>query len=299
MDYTTCIQRTLDHIEDHLKEPLTAEELAALAGFSLYHFYKVFQSRTGLPVMDYIRRRRLAYAAADLTSGRTLLDIALDYGFETHAGFTKAFRKTYGLTPEQYRIHATGRVPERVDLAKLSNYNMTGGMMMRPTIVIRPEFKLVGYALETRMHGENFTEIPAFWNRYIEEQWGRKLYEQVKPLHNAEYGACIMLPDKPDHFLYVIGFEVETFDNVPEGVHQAIIPASTYAVFTSPKADRAEGAFSSAIQGMTTYVYNEWFPSSGYAYSTGGVDFELYDERSSGDRDLQMDLYVPIEKKAE
>ncbi|WP_172197307.1 AraC family transcriptional regulator [Saccharibacillus qingshengii] len=299
MDYTACLQRTLDHIEDHLTERLTAEELAALAGFSLYHFYKVFQSRMGLPVMDYVRRRRLAYAAADLTSGRTLLEIALDYGFETHAGFTKAFRKTYGLTPEQYRLHATGRVPERVDLAKLADYNMSGGMMMRPTILTKPEIKLVGYALETKMNGENFIEIPAFWNTYIEEDRGRQLYEQVKPIKEAEYGACIMLPDKPEHFLYVIGVEVADFEGVPEHLHKAVIPASTYAVFTSPAADRANGAFSDAIQGMTTYVYNEWFPSSGYIYAKGGVDFELYDERSNGDKDLQMDLYVPVEKQAE
>lgn len=298
MDYTACLQRTLDHIEDHLKERLTAEELASLAGFSLYHFYKVFHSRTGLPVMEYIRRRRLAYAAADLTSGRTLLEIALDYGFETHAGFTKAFRKTYGLTPEQYRIHATGRVPERVDLNKLAHYKMTGGMMMRPTIVTKPEIKLVGYALETKMHGENFTEIPEFWQRYINEGWGPKLYEQVKPVRDAEYGACLMLPDKPEHFLYVIGFEVDSFDGVPEEFHRAVIPAATYAVFTSPAADRDGGAFTTAIQGMTTYVYNEWFPSSGYAYANGGVDFELYDERSNGDKNLQMDLYVPVEKQA-
>ncbi len=139
MDHTACIQRTLDYIEDHLKERLSAEELARQAGFSQYHFYKVFHSRTGLPIMDYIRRRRLAHAAADMAGRRNLLEIALDYGFETHAGFTKAFRKTYGLTPEQYRIHATGRVPERVDLAKLADYKMSGGMMMRPTIVSKPE----------------------------------------------------------------------------------------------------------------------------------------------------------------
>lgn len=299
MDYTACLQRTLDHIEDHLKEPLTAEQLANLAGFSLYHFYKVFHSRTGLPVMDYVRRRRLAHAAADMAGSRTLLAIALDYGFETHAGFTKAFRKTYGLTPEQYRIHATGRVPERVDLAKLADYHMTGGMMMRPTLVTKPEIKLAGYALETTMNGENLTDIPAFWNRYIEENRGRDLQETLAPVSPAEYGACIMLPDKPEHFLYLIGVEVADFDSVPERMQTAVLPASTYAVFTTPAADRANGAFSDAIQGMTTYVYNEWFPNSGYTFASGGVEFELYDARSDGDSNLQMDLYVPVEKQAE
>ncbi|MDO3413193.1 AraC family transcriptional regulator [Saccharibacillus sp. CPCC 101409] len=297
MDYTACIQRALDYIEDRLKEPLTAEELAKFCGFSLYHFYKVFQSQTGLPVMDYVRRRRLAHAAADMAGSRTLLAIALDYGFETHAGFTRAFRKTYGLTPEQYRIHATGSVPERVDLAKLADYQLSGGMMMRPTFVTKPEIKLAGYALKTKMNGENFTEIPAFWNQYIEENRNRTLHEQLNPVSHAEYGACVMLPDEPEHFLYVIGVEVDSFDDLPEGLDTAVIPPSTYAVFTSNPADRADGAFSRSIQGMTRYVYGEWFPTSGYAYAKGGVDFELYDERSDGDTGLQMDLYVPVEKK--
>ncbi len=297
MTHMECIQSTIDYIEQHLREPLHAEELAGLAGFSLYHFYKIFQSQTGLPVMEYIRRRRLAYAAADMASTRTLLDIALDYGFETHAGFTKAFRKTYGMSPEKYRMHATGYVPEKVDLAKLANYQLIGGMMMRPTFVIKPELKLAGYALETRVNGENMTDIPAFWQRYMAENWGHTLHEVLQPVSHAEYGACIMNNDQSEHFRYVIGVEVENFNDVPEDLYQAVVPAATYAVFTTPPANRADGGFVRAIQGTTNYIFNEWFPSSGYAYAPSGVDFELYDERCYGDENLVMDIYVPVEKK--
>ncbi|MEJ8305084.1 GyrI-like domain-containing protein [Saccharibacillus sacchari] len=171
---------------------------------------------------------------------------------------------------------------------------------MNPTFVTKLEIKLAGFALETSMNefsGENMPEIPAFWERYAEENWQHDLHEVLTPVSHDEYGACIMLPDKPDRFLYVIGVEVPDFDNVPDTLHTVTIPASTYAVFTSPKADRANGAFVDAIQRMTAYVYNEWFPSSGYAYADGGVDFELYDDRSKGDNDLQIDLYVPVEKQ--
>ncbi len=297
MNHMECIQSTIDYIEQHLKEPMRAEELAGQAGFSLYHFYKVFQSQTGLPVMEYIRRRRLAYAAADMASTRTLLDIALDYGFETHAGFTKAFRKTYGLSPEQYRMHATGYVPEKVDLAKLANYQLIGGMMMRPTFVIKPEFKLAGYALETRVNGENMTDIPSFWQRYMAENWEYTLHEVIQPVSHTEYGACIMNEEHSEHFRYVIGVEVENFDRVPDGLFTTTVPASTYAVFTTPPAHRADGGFVRAIQGTTSYIFNEWFPSSGYAYAQGGVDFEVYDQRCYGNENLVMDIYIPVEKK--
>ncbi len=116
MNYRACIQASIDYIEDHLKEDLTAEALAGIAGFSPYHYYRVFNAYVGVPVMEYIRRRRLAYAVVELAQGRRIIDIAMEYGFDTHNGFGKAFRKTYGCSPEKYRLHVSGQVPMKVDL---------------------------------------------------------------------------------------------------------------------------------------------------------------------------------------
>lgn len=299
MDHIACIQQSIDYIEDHLKEPLRAEQLASLAGFSLYHFYKIFQMQTGLSVMDYIRRRRLAHAAADMALPKTLLEIALDYGFETHAGFTKAFGKVYGMSPERYRIHATGYVPERIDLQKLAHYQLHGGMMMRPTFITKPAIQLAGYALETAANGQNLSDIPAFWERYNQENWGHMLHEVVKPVHHGEYGACIMNEPQSEQFTYVIGVEVAHFDDVPEALYRTTLPAATYAVFTTPPAQRQDGGFVKAIQGTTKYIFNEWFPASGYVYDDHAADFELYDERCYGDENLVMDIYIPVRKKAQ
>lgn len=299
MDYRTSIQQCIDYIEDNIHQPPTAAELAQLAGFSLYHFYKVFHVNTGLPVMEYIRRRRLAHAAAELAGPGRVIEIALAYGFETHAGFTKAFRKTYGMTPEKYRMHATGRVPEKVDLAKLAGYQLNGGIVMRPTFVTKPAMKLAGYALKTTStEGENSVDIPKFWDRYFDENWAHMLHEVLRPVHHAELGACIMDEEAQDYFTYLIGVEVADLNDLPEGIYGREIPAATYAVFTTPAANRADRAFTKAIQGTTEYIYNEWFPNSGYEYAPGGVDFEWYDERSHGDHDLVMDIYVPVVKKA-
>src|SRR5215831_15689825 len=122
MNYRACIQDSIDYIEDHLQENITVDHLARIAGFSPYHYYRIFQVYVGIPIMDYIRRRRLAYAAAELARGKRIIDIALDYGFETHNGFAKAFRKVYGCSPERYRLHGSGQVPVKVDLSLFAQY---------------------------------------------------------------------------------------------------------------------------------------------------------------------------------
>ena len=104
-----AIQKTLDYIDEHLKTDICAEELSRMAGFSLFHFYRLFQSAVGMPVMQYISRRRLLYAIYEIGMDRSLkmytdhfqtdtdtsagersrkmIDVALEYGFETYAGF--------------------------------------------------------------------------------------------------------------------------------------------------------------------------------------------------------------------
>lgn len=86
-NYMNIIQGSIDYIEENLKAEITADELAAKAGFSLFHYYRIFQQLTGMPVMQYIIRRRLAHAIYEVQCGRKMLEASLDYGFDTHAGF--------------------------------------------------------------------------------------------------------------------------------------------------------------------------------------------------------------------
>lgn len=102
MDCRALIEESLRYIEEHLDCPITARELADMAGYSLYRYYRLFQSAVGLPVMRYILRRRLLRAVAEVRRGSRQIDAALRYGFDTHAGFYRAFRREYGCTPSQY-----------------------------------------------------------------------------------------------------------------------------------------------------------------------------------------------------
>lgn len=89
MNYSKDIERCIDYIEENIKENLTAEGIAAVAGYSLYHFCRVFSLCKEMTVMEYVRSRKLSLAAVELFSGRSVTEIALDYGFETPGGFTK------------------------------------------------------------------------------------------------------------------------------------------------------------------------------------------------------------------
>ena len=96
MDNRTVIQQGLDYIEDNLQAEITAAELAEMAHISLFHYYRLFQQATGLPVMQYILRRRLLHGVYAIREGSSKTDAALRFGFDTYAGFYKAFCREFG-----------------------------------------------------------------------------------------------------------------------------------------------------------------------------------------------------------
>lgn len=121
MQYTDLIQESLDYIEDNLKTDITAGELAEMAGFSVYHYSRLFQRAVGLPIGQYITRRRLLWAAWEMAAGRKQIDAALRYGFFTTAGFYKAFRREFGCSPSEFGKRFRVRKPYRIHLMKEDN----------------------------------------------------------------------------------------------------------------------------------------------------------------------------------
>lgn len=114
----TIIQKSIDYIEDNLKTDITAKELSEMAGFSMFHYYRLFQSAVGLPVMQYITRRRLLNALYDMHCEEKIVVVALDYGFETQAGFYKAFIREFGYTPTEFLNISKKKKPYRINLFK-------------------------------------------------------------------------------------------------------------------------------------------------------------------------------------
>jgi len=103
------IQKTLDYIEDNLKEEIQIEQLADMAALSLFYYQRLFSRIVKKPVREYVKLRRLAGSCKCLLD-RThhITDIAVEYGFGSRETFSRAFKDTYGLTPSEYRDKPVG-----------------------------------------------------------------------------------------------------------------------------------------------------------------------------------------------
>lgn len=99
-----CIEDVMKYIREHLNEPLNREMLAAVAGFSVPHFHRVFTAHVGESAISYVRRLRLDRAGRKLRMGAVnITEVALAAGYDTHAAFSKAFKQQFGLSPREFR----------------------------------------------------------------------------------------------------------------------------------------------------------------------------------------------------
>lgn len=289
------LQKILEYIDDNIDGEINVDMLAKYAGFSKWHFCRVFQWGIGYSVMEYVRSRRLAFAAFELRSESRILDIALKYGFETHSGFSKAFRRHFGCAPEIYRLHAHGIKPLPPSLPCMVRY-MIGGIVLEPKFVSLPDIKLAGYVTKTSTaDGKNITGIPAFWKDYMSDGRMDRLHSEKFVENHAEYGACFPENIETGEFDYVIGVKAKKGADIPEEYYVCNLPAATYAVFSTPPC--TGDTFSSTIQGVWDYIFNEWLQKSGYVYAPDCVDFELYDERCMSPTAKVCDIYIPVVKK--
>lgn len=106
------------YIRNHLDEDLDRRRLAALAGFSVSHFHRVFAAHCGESIASHVRRVRLERAGRKLRMGAVdITEVALAAGYDSHAAFGKAFKQQYGLTPSEFRrldcLNATRMLRER------------------------------------------------------------------------------------------------------------------------------------------------------------------------------------------
>jgi AraC family transcriptional regulator len=99
-----CIEDVMRYIREHINEPLNREMLAAIAGFSVPHFHRVFTAHVGESAISYVRRLRLERAGRKLRMGAVnITEVALAAGYDTHAAFSKAFKQQFGLSPSEFR----------------------------------------------------------------------------------------------------------------------------------------------------------------------------------------------------
>ncbi len=151
---------------------------------------------------------------------------------------------------------------------------------MEPRIVSLPAFTVVG--VKYRGKNEN-NEIPQLW-----DDFGPRMGEiQHMVDKHACYGVCANADEQTHEFDYFAGFEVDSTDDIPEGMVSFDVPASTYAVFSTTLPGIGE---------TFDHAYHSWLPKSGYQ-TTGGPDLELYGEEfDPGDPGSTFEIFIPITK---
>jgi AraC family transcriptional regulator len=290
MDGMAGVQRALNFIERNLAEDITLKDAAWEAGFSMYHFHRMFQSMVGDSVTEYIRKRRLTLAASQLlNTEKRIIDIAFDFHFESQEAFTRAFKKLFGITPGRYRSFIGPFAKKMVEPANIDEKSsVKGGNLMEPRIVEKGEIKVIGMTY----FGENKNmEVTRLWDRFLP-----RLDEIKNRIGSCQsYGICSYTPATQEDFQFEYMACVETggLESIPEGMVSKTLPANKYLVFTF-RGNFYDG-MKNKIQELYSYAYGTYMPEHGYE-PAGPYDFEYYDERFTGTGSVnsEIDIYIPV-----
>jgi AraC family transcriptional regulator len=303
LEDNSIIQRVLDIIENRVTEKITLQELAYESGYSTSHLNRLFSGLTGITMMAYVTRRKLRFALYDLSCGEKILNVALKYGFETHAGFTKAFKKCFGYSPSIYRVHAIIGRPTKMKINELINI-ISGGNVMNPEIVETQPFTVVGFTTRHTMPDVRFThDIPLYW-----ETINLDHVEDLTRLHNifdtskhCEYTVCFDIDPVNNGFSYLLGVGVdnpEDHTKIKPDMYEMEMPGGLYARFTTPLVESSRHA--QAVRDTWKAIFDTWLPASEYEFDENRYDFEYYDERDHSWENngmAQMDVYIPVRKR--
>lgn len=279
MNYCENIQKSIDYIEDHLKDNTDINLAISQSGYSTTHFYRIFQAFMGESIKEYVIKRKLSEAAVELvTTKRRLIEIAIDYGFNSQEVFTRAFTKLFHITPGRYRITKNRIVlHERVNAYQKLVDKME--KMITPIIVLEKEFKIVGIK-KTVKPGD--ISIRDLWSEF------NKRKSEIKNIVSDEnvLGLCEYMPDITDEseFEYMAGVEVNDYHLIPERMQIKTIPHAKYAVF----------AHRGNLEDLkTTYdlIYGVWLPLSGYELAEMDT-IEIYS--TTNKQESWLDIYIPL-----
>lgn len=297
----TILQYILNFIDDNIKENITVSILAEKAGYSVHHFSRMFSEYLGIPVTPYITWRKLQYAVCDLSQGMKVVNAAFEYGFETHAGFTKAFRRCFGYPPSLCYLHISADKPEKINIKNFKTH-LFGGKTMNPHIIEFTPFWAVGYPSRHRVPSVKRTgDIPSFWEtiklNYSDEL--TKLYDTFTLSKHFEIGIFCDRDEKSGEFTYVLGRGVdirEDLNNLEPDMTLVEITGGLYAVFTTPLVEESE--YTQSIRSTWEDILLHWLPQSEFEYDDTRKDFEYYDRRDHGcyfGGKVQMDICIPIQ----
>ena len=291
MDYIASLERAILYIENHLGDDLRAEDAAREAGYSYYHFTRLFSAVLGETVGSYIKKRRLAEAAGKLIdTDSQILKIAMSVGFTTAESFSRAFKSAYNVTPAAYRknrldLFISGK--PQLDLSRI--HCLSERVTLQPAIVTLPDIMTAGLRGQTTLKDN---VIPALWSRFLTEI--HRIPHRLPG--NRCFGICeacqegntLYTMNRDVLFSEIAAAQVDSFKDLPKPFVPKILKGGRYAVFTYT------GELS-GLMDLYSYIWGTWFLDTKETLDARD-DFELYDDRFLGmdNPDSQIEIYIPI-----
>lgn len=284
MTMTDSLNQVIEYIEEHLDEDIDYAKIARIACSSQYHFQRMFVFVTGIPLSEYIRRRRLTTAAFELqNSNARVIDIAVKYGYNSADSFARAFQNMHGITPSRSRDSGVQLIAyPRITFA----LSIKGVVAMNYRIEQKEGFTVVGVKeFTSTVDGVNYVNIPKMWGKLTQEK-----FVEISQLSNREpsgvLGICADMYN--EGFDYWIA--AATTKPCPQGLSSLDIPATTWAIFESV------GPMPGAIQDVWKRIFSEWFPTSGYEHACA-PEIEWYSNGDSSSPTYKSEVWVPVVKK--
>lgn len=283
------LNRVIDYIEEHLTEEIDVGGLTSELGTTEYHVRRMFSSLAGMPLSEYIRRRRMTVAAANVIGGRDLLGTAVRYGYGSTEAFSRAFRAVHGVSPADVRRDGG---PLRSQQQLRFRLTVEGNTTMDTRIADQPAFRLVGRTARVPL-------IHQGPNPYIQAHIASLPDEEhlrLKALSNTEPAGLLQVsadvdPDYTEgsELTYLHGVAVSDGTPVPEDLDAIDVPAGAWAVF------RTAGPYPAALQSTWAATASDWFPSNPWRLRPGPSMVAILD-RAADFSTATTELWLPVER---
>ena len=282
MEWIERLNKAINYIEEHLTRDVDYAEAAKAACCSTYHFQRMFAYMAGIPLSEYIRRRKMSLAAVDLQSGdEKIIDIALKYGYASPTAFNRAFQSVQGISPSAARKEGAALRTYPPISFKIT---VKGVEEMNYRVVEKEGFRIIGVSQPLHKELEqNFMTVPKMWQQAAADGTIGRLAAMMngQPMGLLGVSAC----NDEEEWRYYIAVA----SSMPAGqeLEEYYVPASTWAVFPG-------SGTNISLQELEQRVIREWLPTSGYEYADA-PDIEVY--LNADPANAQYEVWVPVVKK--